>query len=223
VLVRFQSLLPKSLDAGIQVTGQSHKLGLEGSNPSPATSFIVMSNFKFIKKNVDISKIAKQVLDNPTDWQAVSTYKNTAGDQNPYGFLPLVMAVVRNAGDSPKDTELQMNTPLFKKYTEIRKWLRNHKIYNTSRAAFFRLKPGDSVGRHIDDGSYYLTRDRFHLSLQGTYAYDVDGETHIIEPGTFFWFDNKKYHKALNVSDVDRITFVFDVPHTFRSTHKLLD
>jgi len=173
-----------------------------------------MSNFRFIDRNVDVSKILKQVLDNPEDWQAVTTFKNTAGDKNPYGFLPMVMAVVRDANDDPKNTELQMNTPLYKKYTEIRKWLRNQGIYNTSRAAFFRLKPGDGVGRHIDDGTYYLTRDRYHLAIQGTYLYTVDGEEHQIAPGTFFWFNNKKYHSAYNNGDIDRLTFVFDVPHS---------
>ena len=59
---------------------------------------------------------------------------------------------------------------------------------------------------------YYKTRDRYHLSLQGRYSYTVEGEKHIIKPGTFFWFDNKKYHEAENISDVDRITFVFDLP-----------
>ena len=173
-----------------------------------------MSNFRFIERNVDVSKIIKQVNDNPLDWQAVSAYKNIAGDLKPYGFLPLVMAVVRDANDSPKDTELQQNTPLYKKYNEIRKWLRNRNVFNTSRAAFFRLKPGGTVGKHIDEGKYYLTRDRYHLSLQGTYLYGVDGEYHQIEPGTFFWFDNKKHHSALNNGTVDRITFVFDVPHS---------
>ena len=68
------------------------------------------------------------------------------------------------------------------------------------------------MGSHIDSGTYYLTRDRYHLSLQGSYEYWVEDEMHIIEPGTFFWFDNKRYHAAKNVSDVDRLTFVFDVP-----------
>ncbi len=171
-----------------------------------------MSNFRFIKRNIDIGNILKQVLDNPNDWSAVSTFKNIAGDLNPYGFLPLVMGVVEDPNHSIKDSELQTPTHLFDKYTEIRKWLFNQKFTTISRAAFFRLKPGDSVGRHIDDGKYYLTRDRYHLSLQGTYLYECNDETHLIEPGTFFWFDNKKYHQAKNVSNVDRITFVFDVP-----------
>jgi len=171
-----------------------------------------MSNFRFIEKNIDVSRILQQVLDNPKDWEEVSTYKNIEGDMNPYGFLPLVMAVVKNRTDNPKNSELQRNTPLYDKYTEVRKWLQSYGINQTSRAAFFRLQPGGGVHNHIDDGTYYLTRDRYHLSLQGRYLYEVEGEKHIIEPGTFFWFDNKKYHNAVNIADIDRITFVFDVP-----------
>jgi mannose-6-phosphate isomerase-like protein (cupin superfamily) len=172
------------------------------------------SNFRFIDRNVDISKILKQLQDNPEDWRAVSTYENTGGDKSPYGFLPLTMAVVEKPEDDPKITERQKNTPLFTKYFEMIRWLRDQEIKVTSRAAFFKLKPGDEVGRHIDIGSYYLTRDRFHLSISGRYLYECDGEEHIIEPGTFFWFDNKKYHSAVNIGTVDRLTFVFDVPHS---------
>jgi len=173
-----------------------------------------MSNFRFIKLNENVDKVLGQVLSNESDWQFVSTLTGVGGNRNPYGFLPLVMAVVEKEGDLPKDTHLQQKTPLYKKYSEIRKWLRRQGVMQTSRAAFFRLKVGGRVGRHIDDGSYYLTRDRYHFSLQGTYDYEVDGEWHRIEPGTFFWFDNKKHHQAINVGDVERITFVFDVPHS---------
>jgi hypothetical protein len=134
------------------------------------------SNFRFIEKNIDVSKILNQVLSNPQDWKAVSAYKNISGDLEPYGFLPLVMAWVKEEGVSPKDTEHQMNTPMYKKYTEIRKWLKIQGITEISRAAFFKLRIDGSVGRHVDEGTYYSTRDRFHLSLQGRYLYHVDGE-----------------------------------------------
>lgn len=173
-----------------------------------------MSNFRFIEHNVDVSKILKQLENNPDDWRAVSGYESTGGDKDPYGFLPLTMAVVRNPEDDPKTTEFQTNTPMFTKYFEMIRWLRSRGIKVTSRAAFFKMAVGDEVGRHIDIGSYYLTRDRFHLSIQGRYLYEVDGEEHIIEPGTFFWFDNKKYHSAVNIGNCDRLTFVFDVPHS---------
>lgn len=172
------------------------------------------SNFRFIAKNLDTSKILQQVLDNPDDWNAINDYPNIGGNTNPYGFMPLVMAVVAAPYKTAKDSEYQRNTPLYEKYTEIRKFLNSYGIKQTSRAAFFRLYAGDSVANHIDEGNYYLRRDRYHLALQGTYLYNVDGETHQIEPGTFFWFDNKKYHWARNNGTVDRITFVFDLPHS---------
>jgi len=171
-----------------------------------------MSNFRFISYDEPYQPILQKILDNPEDWNEVSTYGNIAGDKNPYGFLPMVMAVVQKAGDNPKDTELQQFTPLYHKYVEIRDWLAFKNITHISRAAFFRLRPGGGVGSHIDDGKYYLTRDRYHFSLQGRYLYEVEGERHIINPGTFFWFDNKKKHSAINIGHEDRITFVFDVP-----------
>ena len=171
-----------------------------------------MSNFRFLGHNEPYQPVLQQVLDNPDDWRIVSTYDNIAGNLNPYGFLPLVMAVVPNKRVHPKNSEEQENTSLFDKYTEIHKWLRSWGIQKTSRAAFFRLQVGGTMGSHIDDGLYYLTRDRYHFALQGEYLYEVDGEEHIITPGTFFWFDNKKTHSAKNISNVDRLTFVFDVP-----------
>jgi hypothetical protein len=171
-----------------------------------------MSNFRFIHKDLDVSNILQQVLDNPTDWKSVSTYEHTGGDKDPPGFLPMIMAVVKD-GENPKNSELLAMTPLAEHYPAIFNWLKSQGITRMARSAFFKLPVNSCVATHIDDGTYYLTKDRFHLSLQGRYLYTVDDEEHIIEPGTFFWFDNKKPHSALNVDSVDRITFVFDVPH----------
>lgn len=173
-----------------------------------------MSSFRFINRNVDVSKILQQVLDNPEDWKAVGTYENTGGNKNPYGFLPLVMGVIENPTDNIKNSELTCPTPMFDKYTEAIEWLKSQGFTKISRCAFFRLQPGGEVPNHIDDGTYYLSRDRYHLSLQGEYEYTCGDETHVITPGTFFWFDNKDYHTAKNISNVDRITLVFDVPHS---------
>ena len=174
-----------------------------------------MSHFRFIEKNIDVSKIVNEIQ--ADDWGVAGNLEGAAGDLNPYGFLPLTMAVVKKMGDDPKNTELQENTPMYHTYREIRRWLKTYKLHRHSRAAFFRLKPGNSVGRHVDDGTYYLTRDRYHLSLLGTYEYTVGEEMHIIEPGTFFWFNNKEYHSAYNNGNIDRVTFVFDVPKSKRN------
>ena len=181
-----------------------------------------MSNFIFIERNIDVAPILKQVLDNPQDWSAVSEYESIGGDHKPPGFLPLIMAVVEPNAD-PKNAEAIQQTPLFNKYDQVLRFIASRGIKKLARAAFFKLAVGASVPRHIDEGTYYLTKDRYHLSLQGRYLYEVDGEEHIIEPGTFFWFDNKKYHRAVNISpDTDRITFVFDSHHSPTNPHHLV-
>ena len=169
-----------------------------------------MSHFRFIEKNIDVSNILADIK--KEDWAVAGSLSGAAGDTKPYGFLPLTMAAVKNPDDDPKKTELQQNTPMYYRYPGIRKWLKTYKLHRHSRAAFFRLRPGETLGRHIDEGNYYLTRDRYHLSLQGTYLYTVEDESHQIEPGTFFWFDNKRPHESYNNGDVDRLTFVWDVP-----------
>jgi quercetin dioxygenase-like cupin family protein len=57
------------------------------------------------------------------------------------------------------------------------------------------------------------------LCLQGSYLYNVGGETQQIVPGMFFWFDNKKSHWAFSNGTEDRITFVFDLPHSPNNPH----
>ena len=50
------------------------------------------------------------------------------------------------------------------------------------------------VGAHIDEGTYYLTRDRYHISIAGQYQYFVGNESIIVDAGTLFWFNNKMPH-----------------------------
>jgi quercetin dioxygenase-like cupin family protein len=180
----------------------------------------LMSNFIFIKRNIDTSAVMAQLKEYESDWKEVSTYESTGGTKDPYGFLPLVMALTNEQFPLPKNTDLLQPTPMFTRHTEIKKLVYSLGVKKFSRAAYFKLEVGGSIGKHIDDGTYYLEKDRYHLSLSGRYLYNVDGEEHIIEPGTFFWFDNKKYHSALNVHPTeDRLTFVFDVPKSKDNPH----
>jgi len=81
------------------------------------------------------------------------------------------------------------------------------------RCGFLSLPIDGYVGAHIDEGTYYLTRDRYHLSIAGQYQYFVGNETAIVDAGTLFWFNNKMPHGAVNLGEETRITFVFDMPH----------
>ena len=167
-------------------------------------------NIRIIKTGINTKPFLDQI--DPDHWNWVSRQKSLGGDKDPYGFLPLIWAKVP-PGIDPHNHNGKANTELYDHYTEIHKFWKKYNIKKTGRAAFFKLEPGGEVLSHIDEGSYYIHKDRYHLSLQGKYRYRVGDEEMIVEPGTFFWFHNKLHHEAKNVGDNDRITFVWDVPH----------
>jgi hypothetical protein len=82
-----------------------------------------------------------------------------------------------------------------------------------SRATIVRLKPRSQVGLHIDIGSYYLIRDRYHLVLRSrTGSILISGNEQVrMKEGELWWFDNKQHHAALNDSDEWRIHYIFDL------------
>lgn len=172
------------------------------------------SNFLFIDNKVPYLELQDELKKNHNLWSIVSTMQNVDGDHNPDGFLPLVMGV-QEKGKTIKNSDKISPTIAFPLFPVLFKVLSEYGVNTFSRGAFFRLPPNRKVLSHIDDGTYYLDKDRFHLCIQGTYEYGVDDETHIINEGQFFWFDNKKIHRAHNIGEIDRITFVFDVPHIF--------
>ena len=126
--------------------------------------------------------------------------------------LQLVVGAITTPDQDVRDTELCVPTPACGRHTEILKWA--WKTFGDfARCAFLSLPTGKIVGQHIDTGNYYLTKDRYHLSIQGRYRYTVGNESIIVEPGTFLWFNNKLSHGTENIGEETRITFVIDVPH----------
>ena len=178
-----------------------------------------MDNIRVIKTGINVSKILKQLQENPQDWGAQKQMDGTDSMLN-YGFpeveagvLQLVMGAVDNTDQYVGDTEYCIPTPACRNHTEVIAFLHRH-FKKYSRCGFLSLPVGGKVGKHIDIGDYYLTRDRYHLSIQGRYKYMVGDEEVIVEPGTLLWFNNKLPHGTENVGDEVRITFVFDVPHS---------
>jgi hypothetical protein len=82
-----------------------------------------------------------------------------------------------------------------------------------SRATIVRLKPNSHVYRHVDAGSYYLIRNRYHLVLHSARGSVLacGNESVRMHPGELWWFNNKQYHEAHNESDEWRIHFIFDL------------
>lgn len=178
-----------------------------------------MNNIRIIKTGINVSKILNQLKDHPEDWGAqknidgVQSLIDRGYDDIPVGALQLVMGGITHKDDFVGDSEICIPTAAIKHHTEIVGFLkRNFKKF--SRCGFLSLPVGGVVGRHIDIGTYYLTRDRYHLSIQGRYRYFVGDEYVDVEPGTLLWFNNKLEHGTENIGDCTRVTFVFDVPHS---------
>lgn len=178
-----------------------------------------MQNIRIIKTGINVSKILNQIKQHPEDWGAQTSIEGTDSllergwPELDIGVLQLVMGSVKNPEDFVGDSELSMPTPAYKNHTEVIGFLKRH-FKKFDRCGFLSLPVKGEVGQHIDEGTYYLTRDRYHLSIQGTYMYTVGGERVIVEPGTLLWFNNKLPHGTHNIGDDVRITFVFDVPHS---------
>lgn len=181
-----------------------------------------MNNIRIIETGIDVRKINAQLEQYKDDWGAQKTLQGVAL-QDPAKYettvdvLQLVMGGIERIGQYVGDTEICHQTPALKHHTEMVAFLKS-RFHAVRRCAFFSLPVGMKVGRHIDHGTYYLNKDRYHLSLQGRYKYSVEDpngtiEEAIIEPGTLMWFNNKYHHWSENVADVARVSFIFDVPH----------
>jgi hypothetical protein len=181
---------------------------------------ISLDNIRIVKTGINVAKILNQLKQYPEDWGAEKNIEGTSNVQNEFGFpeikagvLQLVMGAVDRPDQYVGDTEYCVKTPAYNKHTEVVAFLkRNFKRF--SRCGFLSLPVGGKVGQHIDIGSYYQTRDRYHLAIQGRYKYTVGNESYIVNPGTLLWFNNKLPHGTENVGDEVRVTFVFDVPHS---------
>ena len=173
---------------------------------------------RIIAEGIDPKPFLDQIQKSDWKWMnrtASADPDSYGGDFDPPGFLPLCMGVA-DADDTAaiKNSERLQRTEMYDRFTEVHKFWKQWGFTEHARAAFFKLKPGGTVGKHIDDGTYYLNKDRYHLALQGTYRYRVGNYEMIVNPGTFFWFHNKEYHGAWNIGEVDRISLVFDAPHS---------
>jgi hypothetical protein len=184
-----------------------------------------LDNIKIIKTGINVSKMLAQLKKYPEDWGGVRKIDGAQSmldrgfPEVEAGVLQLIMGGVKTEEEYVGDTEICIPTPACKHHTEVLGFLtRNFKKF--SRCGFLSLPVGGKVGKHIDIGNYYQTRDRYHLSIQGTYRYTVGEESVVVEPGTLLWFNNKLEHGTENLGDNVRITFVFDVPHSQRKFTK---
>ena len=177
-----------------------------------------MKNIKILKKGINVKKVLKQLKKYSDDWyiqrEGTDTLLERGYADIEVGNLQLIMGAITKKEDFVGDSELSRPTKAYQRHTEvikiIKRELPGREIH---RCGFLSLPIDGYVGAHIDEGTYYHTRDRYHISIAGQYQYFVGGENYIVDAGTLFWFNNKMPHGAVNLGEETRVTFVFDMPH----------
>ena len=177
-----------------------------------------MKNIKILRKGIIVKKVLKQLEQYSDDWfiqrKGADTLLERGYADIEVGNLQLIMGAVIKKKDFVGDSELCKPTPAYDRHTEIIKIINSELPgRDIHRCGFLSLPIDGYVGAHIDEGTYYQTRDRFHLSIAGQYQYFVGNESVVVDPGTLLWFNNKIPHGTVNLGDETRITFVFDMPH----------
>lgn len=77
-----------------------------------------------------------------------------------------------------------------------------------------RLRPGDRILPHSDEGSDYTkSGSRYHVVLQGLSGskFIVGDEMVEMRTGSVWWFDHRPIHQVINDSDDDRIHLMIDL------------
>ena len=191
-------------------------------------SSVMADNIKVIKSGIDVNKVIDQLDQYPDDWfiqrKGAESLLDRGYEDMDVGNLQLVVGAVKKKEDFVGDSELCKPTEAYDRHTEIIKIINKEfpgkEIY---RCGFLSLPIDGYVGAHIDEGTYYLTKDRYHISIAGRYQYFVGNETLIVQPGTLFWFNNKLPHGAVNLDNETRVTFVFDIAHSPDNPHHNID
>lgn len=175
-----------------------------------------MKNIWVLSENINISAMAREI-----DLQSFLWHVDTQRQRNIYvqqhtEAITLVNGVRNGEGPQISFNDLQAyeKTPLWNMFPTVTNWLQTTFPTGLSRVLIVKLLPEKQVYKHVDSGSYYRARTRFHLVLKGRYVYNVGNESIIASPGMLFCFNNSLTHNSLNLENEDRVSVIFDVEHT---------
>lgn len=184
-----------------------------------------MRYFKLIKSGVDIQSLMREVELNEWAWQVSTTRQEIVTVQREAQIIHIRSMIKRNDvdGDDNQVEDWTKTSDSFPLASKLMFDFAKSVNGTLSRAGIVRLKPKGKVYPHIDRGTYYFIRDRYHLVLKSPLGslLTSGNETVRMQEGELWWFDNKEYHSALNESDEWRVHYIFDVlPHQLSSLAK---
>lgn len=189
----------------------------------PATVFNAdnadsLKHFRLIFPGVNIQPFLREITENASLWQKDTSRQEKIKVQRETNSIYLRSAVkpFPSGVTNGNDVHESHQTSVAKQFPAIMQWLESFTQKHggeLGRATIVRLAPKGRVYRHIDQGDYYRIRDRYHLVLQSAAGslLGAGDEWIRMQPGEFWWFDNKAPHEAYNEADTWRIHLIFDV------------
>lgn len=174
-----------------------------------------MKFFRRVMSGIDVAPLLTEIQAQDGAWLANTSRQDKIQVQRDTNTIFLRGAVRRpdlhiNENQESQPTQISAKFPLamsmMAKIAEATK-------SSLSRATIVRLKPKSQVGQHIDVGSYYLIRNRFHLVLYSpSGSVLISGNEAVrMQAGELWWFDNKQHHSARNESEGWRVHYIFDL------------
>jgi outer membrane protein assembly factor BamB/orotate phosphoribosyltransferase len=171
--------------------------------------------FRLIRSGIDVAPLLEEIERQQHAWGIATGRQDKIRVQRDTNTIFLRAAVPRPDLPVNENQEVRLTSlaHLFPRALAFMTGFATEINCQLSRATIVRLKPKSQVYRHIDQGSYYFLRDRFHLVLRSPAGSVLmsGGETVRMQEGELWWFDNKQHHESCNESDEWRIHYIFDL------------
>ena len=150
-----------------------------------------MNYFKLIRSGINIAPLLAEGDSNEQAWLIDTSRQDKIRVQRDTNTIFISSAVHRP--DLPvnenQESRLTAVSESFPKALAFMTEFAQEMNCRLSRATIVRLKPKTQVFRHIDQGSYYFLRDRFHLVLRSPTGSVLmsGGETVRMKEGELWW------------------------------------
>jgi aspartyl/asparaginyl beta-hydroxylase (cupin superfamily) len=186
---------------------------------------VALACFRKLAGPLDVSPLLDEVSRNTELWLANQRRQQTIAVQAETNSIFLRSGVVPPASKMPmeeaQDTVATQHWARFPVTTDLLLEIAQEEKGTLQRVLLAQLKPKGKVYRHIDHGSYYARRDRYHLVLQSRLGSRMKcgGEEVVFHVGELWCFNNKLPHEAENPSDEWRIHLIFDLLPEGRALH----
>ena len=173
-----------------------------------------LRNFKLLKSNLDLRAIREE-LSKSTLWADMHSRPNRP-KTHAYSQRIQMRAHVHRDDQHFDDVEESRDCPGWQALEATRNFVLNFASEAggvIGRVRVSNLDPGKEIIPHIDNGAYYVHRDRYHLvinSVNGT-QFTAGDEAVTMHENELWWFDNKKMHSVKNLGDRSRTHLIFDL------------